>query len=42
MNEIFLSAIVPFCLRQYQQIFRHCQMIGDMSNIADTYWGQTL
>ncbi len=22
--------------RQYRQIFRHCQMIGDISNIADT------
>ena len=24
--------------RQYWQIFRHCQTIGDISNIADTYW----
>ena len=24
--------------RQYRQIFHHCQKIGDISNIADTYW----
>ncbi len=26
--------------RQYRQIFRHRQAIGDISNIADTYWLQ--
>ncbi len=32
------SCLLSFCItsRQYRQIFRHRQMIGDISNIADT------
>ncbi len=36
-TKFFCLLLYRFSSRQYWQIFRHCQMIGDISNIADTY-----
>jgi hypothetical protein len=36
-TKFFCLLLYCFASRQYRQIFRHHQMIGDISNIADTY-----
>ncbi len=35
-TKFFCLLLYHFASRQYRQIFRHCQMIGDISNVADT------
>ncbi len=35
--KFFCLLLYSFASRQYRQIFCHCQTIGDISNIADTY-----
>jgi hypothetical protein len=35
-KKLFCLLLCHFASRQYQQIFCHCQMIGDISNITDT------
>ncbi len=37
-TKFFCLLLYRFASRQYQQIFRHHQMIGEISNIADTYY----
>ncbi len=37
-TKFFCLLSYRFTSRQYRQIFRHRQMISDISNIADTYW----
>ncbi len=37
-TKFFCLLLYCFTSRQYRQIFRHCQTIGDISNIADTYY----